>query len=226
MKKLLKISLKIVLAIFSILILYVLCVLVLPLFSVHKNPAITENNVEIYILTNGVHTDIVCPVKSEQIDWSNLIPFSDTKGQQEAKYIAFGWGDKGFYLDTPEWKDLKVSTALKAAFWLGNSAMHVTFYNKMHIDNDCRKININVSDYENLIQYIKASFRYDEKGKVELIATEMVYGTNDAFYEATGTYNVFFTCNTWANNALKAAHQTAPVWTATQQGIFRYYNTK
>lgn len=221
MKKLLKISLKIVLAIFSILILYVLCVLVLPLFSVHKNPAITENNVEIYILTNGVHTDIVCPVKSEQIDWSNLIAFSDTKGQQEAKYIAFGWGDKGFYLDTPEWKDLKVSTALKAAFWLGNSAMHVTFYNKMHIDNDCRKININVSDYENLIQYIKASFRYDEKGKVELIATEMVYGNNDAFYEATGTYNVFFTCNTWANNALKAAHQTAP-----QQGIFRYYNSK
>lgn len=226
MRKLFKISLKIIVSIFALLILYVVCVLLLPFIPVNKNPIITENNIDIYILTNGVHTDIVCPVHSEQIVWSNLVPFSDTKGKKEAQFIAFGWGDKGFYLDTPEWKDLKISTALKAAFWLGNSAMHVTFYDKMHLDNDCRKLTISISDYEQLIKYIQTSFRYDEKGKIEQIVTDMVYGNNDAFYEATGTYNVFFTCNTWANNALKAAGQKAPLWTATQQGIFRYYNSK
>lgn len=51
------------------------------------------------------------------MDWSQKIPFSQTKGKStDFNYIAFGWGDKGFYLDTPTWADLKFSTAFKAAF--------------------------------------------------------------------------------------------------------------
>ena len=174
-------------------------------------------------MTNGIHTDIVVPVKSEAIDWSTFVPFSHTKSKKEYKYIAFGWGDKGFYLDTSEWKDLKFSTAFNAAFWLGDSAIHTTFYDNMTIDDNCKKVDLSVEEYQKLIVYIKQSFDLDLNNKVELIKTDAVYGDSDSFYEAKGSYSLFFTCNTWAASALKAANKEAPLWTATQQGIFRHY---
>ena len=220
----LKYLLKGIIAIVLFVVLYLLAVLLLPLIPVNSKPQkIANDSISIYILTNGVHTDVVVPVKTKQVDWSELIPFSDTTSKQPMKYIAFGWGDKGFYLDTPEWKDLKASTAFKAAFWLGSSAMHTKFYNKLTENETCKKIEISPAEYQTLITYIKQSFKLDENGKVEFIPTDMVYGKHDAFYEATGTYNIFFTCNTWASGALKSANQLAPLWTATQQGIFYHY---
>ena len=67
----------------------------------------------------------------KEIDWSQKFLYEDTVAKDSTlRYIAIGWGDKGFYLDTPTWADLKFSTAFKAAFWLGNSAIHTTFIKK------------------------------------------------------------------------------------------------
>lgn len=157
------------------------------------------------------------------MDWSEIVPFENTLSKRtDFNYAAFGWGDKGFYLDTPTWADLKASTAFKAAFWLSESAMHVTFYRNPKTGKDCREIKINKEDYRLLVDYIRNSFDYKQE-KTVLIPTEMVYGQNDAFYDAKWSYNLFYTCNTWANNALKAANQKAALWTATDRGIFRHY---
>ena len=65
------------------------------------------------ILTNGVHTDLVVPIKSAEIDWSKEIPIENTNSKStNFNYLSIGWGDKGFYLDTPTWADLKFSTCL------------------------------------------------------------------------------------------------------------------
>lgn len=227
MKKVLKYSLRTIGLIFGFILIYLLFAIFFPLITVNNNqPENIEEPIDIYILTNGIHTDIVVPVKNKEVDWSEIIPFSDTKSKQEKDLIAFGWGDKGFYLDTKDWSDLKASTALKAAFWLGSSAMHTHFYNKLVEDEDCKKITISQDDYKSLVAYIKKSFVYDANGKTELINTDMIYGNNDAFYEAKGSYNLFFTCNSWANDALKSANQRAPLWTVTQQGIFNQYKDK
>lgn len=222
MKKVVVLFFKFFVAILGLAIAYVLAAGILPLFAVNAGK-ISEPEVEIFILTNGVHTDIVCPVVSDQMDWSNLVPFDDVKANRPFKYLAFGWGDKGFYLDTPEWKDLKFSTAFNAAFWRGDSAMHTTFYNTMNEDDSCKRILISRADYAKLITYLQHSFEYDANGKVKLIETDAVYGTTDAFYEANGSYSLFYSCNTWASAALKVANQKAPLWTVTQQGIFRHY---
>lgn len=223
MKKFLRILLKTLGALVLLTLIYLLAVVLLPIIPVNKEKQKSTDQITAYILTNGVHTDIVVPVKSEIIDWSTFVPFSDTKSKKEYKYIAFGWGDKGFYLDTPEWKDLKFSTAFNAAFWLGDSAMHITFYDKMTIGEDCKKVELSVDEYNKLIVYIKNSFDLDQNAQVELVKTDAVYGESDTFYEAKGSYSLFFTCNTWAAEALKAANKTAPLWTATQQGIFYHY---
>lgn len=111
-------------------------------FILVNNDKLTNNEpkVDIFILSNGVHTDIVVPVKNESYDWSKQIKFEYTKAKDStAKYIAMGWGDREFYLETPTWADLKVSTALKVTTGLSSSALHTTFYKYMKEDTYCKK---------------------------------------------------------------------------------------
>ena len=209
--------------IFSFLALYVTSVLLISKITVNSDTDFIkqQKTVPIYILTNGVHTDIVVPVHNEIKDWRNQIQFSQTKSKDSLmNYIAFGWGDKGFYLDTPEWSDLKASTALKATFGVSSSAMHTTFFKQLHEGEDCKRILISKENYQKLVNYISDSFS-------DPIHPQWIeghsYGKKDAFYEAKGSYSLFYTCNTWANSALKAANQKASLWTVYDKGIFCHY---
>lgn len=218
-KKLLK-----YLAIFILsLLTYLLIVTLLSFVSVNEDFAENHQEIPIYILTNGVHTDVVLPIKNEHYDWSNQLKFEHTKSKDTTyQYVALGWGDKGFYLETPTWADLKASTALKAATGLSSSAMHVTFYKNLKENKSCKKIQISLENYQNLIAFINKSFQIKSRDFLK-IETDAVYGKHDVFYEANGSYSLFYTCNSWANQVLKVANQKAALWTISDSGIFRHY---
>jgi uncharacterized protein (TIGR02117 family) len=222
-KKFLKILGWTVLGIISFLALYVGSAVLISKISVNSDVSQKDKEIEIFILSNGVHTDIVVPIRNEIKDWSTEIHFQQTKSKDSlVNYLAFGWGDKGFYLNTPEWSDLKASTAFNAAFGLSSSAMHTTFYKKMTEGADCKKIKISAEEYQKLVNYIFEIFTLDSNKNVQWISGHS-YGNRDAFYEANGSYNLFFTCNSWANKALKTANQKASLWTVTDTGIFYHY---
>lgn len=202
---------------------YLLVVTLLSYISVNDGLIKSHKEIPIYILTNGVHTDVVLPLKSEHYDWTNQLKTEHTKAKDTTmNYVALGWGDKGFYLETPTWADLKASTALKAASGLSSSAMHVTFYKEMKESKSCKKLQISSNNYKKLILFINESFQ-TKSGEFLKIETEAVYGKHDVFYEANGSYSLFYTCNSWANQALKAANQKAALWTISDSGIFRHY---
>ena len=183
-----------------------------------------KNEISIYIKTNGVHTDIVVPAKNDQMDWSQEIKFSNTKSKKSTyKYLALGWGDKGFYLETPTWGDLKASVAFKAATGLSTTAIHATYYNHITVDSTCKKIDVSKEQYSRLITYISDSFQKDKNNHWINIQTDANYSNSDAFYEANGSYSLFRTCNTWSNNALKHSGQKHCLWTPFDTGIFLNY---
>lgn len=225
--KIIKASLKYLgyslLAIVCFLLIYILVSFGLSKIEVNSAVANSKKEIEIFIRTNGVHTDIVVPIKNEIKDWSEEIQFQQTKSKDSImNYLSFGWGDKGFYLDTPTWADLKASTAFNASFGLGESAMHTTFYRTIKQGDDCVKLIISKQDYQLLVHYIEDSFERN-KNSLPIFITATTYGNNDSFYEANGKYSLFFTCNTWANNALKSANQKAAFWTNYDQGILQHY---
>lgn len=210
--------------ILGIVVLYAILGYLLPFIEVSAKDDGEQKEIPIYIYTNGVHTDIVMPVKNELHDWSAKIPFANTTSKKsDYNYVGIGWGDKGFYLDTPTWADLKFSTAVKAAFWMSESAMHTSFYHTMTEASDCKKIMISKKQYTELVKFIDTKFDRDTNGNYILIPTKAVYSDNDAFYDAKGSYSFLNTCNTWANDALKAAGQKAAWWTPTDYGIFLHY---
>ncbi|MDP2454075.1 MULTISPECIES: TIGR02117 family protein [unclassified Kaistella] len=224
MKKTLQIIFKGLAGIIGLILLYVILAVTIPLIPVPKKATTEIAEVPIYIYTNGVHTDIVLPIKNNQIDWSNKILFDNTLSKSsDFNYVGIGWGDKGFYLDTPTWAELKVSTAFYAAFWLGDSAMHCTFYKTMKEGEDCKKILLTRSQYADLIKFVDSKFDKNSAGQNILIPTNAVYSNDDAFYEAKGSYSFLYTCNTWTNDALKTAGQKAALWTPTDFGIFQHY---
>ena len=183
-----------------------------------------KGEVEIYLLTNGKHVDIVMPVRSDLIDWSRIFPFDDTISKDSIQnFAAIGWGDKGFYMEIAEWSELTARIAFRAAFGISTSALHVTFYKSMIEDNDCVKILISKNQYQHLVNYILESRKTDEKGQSLYIDTDAQYDVNDSFYEAKRRYSFFYTCNTWANNALKFSGQKGALWTLDCEGIFRHY---
>lgn len=224
MKKVFIILFKSLFAVFIFLLVYVILAFLIPYIGVNKKEVAVKDDVAIYIKTNGVHTDIVVPIKTEFKDWSEKIKFNQIKSQDSTmNYIGFGWGDKGFYLNTPEWSDLKFSTAFVAATGLGSSAMHATFFKQITENEDCVKITISADEYQKLIAYIEDRFDKDKDGNpIWIDAT--TYGQNDSFYEAKGSYNLFYSCNTWTNNGLKVIDQKAAIWTVTDRGIFQHYN--
>jgi uncharacterized protein (TIGR02117 family) len=205
---------------------WLLAALLLPLFTVNSKP-LSGNDVSIYIQTNGDHTDIIVPVKNKIKDWTNEISYQNTTSRDTTcSYVAIGWGDKGFYLNTPTWSQLKFSTAFKAAFWLSTSAIHTTFCKDVHENDDCKKLTLSNEQYASLVNYIENGFKRSVSNYTISIKTTANYDNEDAFYEAKGRYNLFYTCNTWANNALKSCGQKAAFWTVFDVGIFRHYRTR
>lgn len=224
LKKLLKYTGLFLLCFISFVLLYLGIGFCLSRITVNKG-VVAPAEMAIFIKTNGVHTDIVVPLRNEMMDWSKEIKFANThlKDTAAIQYLAMGWGDKGFYLETPSWGDLKFSTAFKAAFALSTTAIHATFYATMPENESCKKIMISKEQYQRLINYIDGSLQHDPAGHVMNIVTNANYGNADAFYEAKGSYSMFHTCNTWANTALKKSGQKACLWTAFDTGIFAKY---
>jgi uncharacterized protein (TIGR02117 family) len=224
LKKTFKITIRIILVLIAFIVVYLGCAFGLSYITVPAEPSASAD-VDIYIMTNGVHTDIVVPVKNNQADWAREVKFENTVGKDTtARYVGFGWGDKGFYLNTPTWAQLKFSVAFKAATGLSSSAIHATYHKKVLESPSCKKIPISKEQYSRLVAYINKSFKLDAAGHVVNIKTTANYDDTDAFYEANRRYNLFYTCNTWANNALKACGQRACLWTPMDKPIFKKYN--
>ena len=183
----------------------------------------SKDSIEIHLLTSGVHADLVLPFQNQWMDWSKYVSPKDTKSKDSTfKHVAFGWGDKGFFLETKTWDDISFNTTFKALFFLGSGAMHVTFHDQLNVSEKCIKISISKDNYMQLVNYIVNSFRFNESGVTQKIDGES-YFENDAFYEANRTYSLFYTCNTWANNGLKSAKLKACLWTPFDSSIFNKY---
>jgi uncharacterized protein (TIGR02117 family) len=205
---------------------YMVCAYALARYSVNADTIHKADN-QIYITTNGVHTDLILPVKTAQMDWSVLFPYANTTGNDSTQaYIGIGWGDKGFYLNTPEWADLTATTAFNAVCGLGGTAVHATYHAAIPQGETCIPLSLSFDEYQQLVAYIKQSLRVNEQGIPVHIHTNANYGSSDAFYESNGRYSLFSTCNTWTNNALKSCNQKACLWTPFQSGIFNQYNNR
>lgn len=223
MNQILKYLLNGVLIVVSPVISYLLFAVLLSLIPVNRN-AVTGGDTEIYIRSNGVHLELLLPVSTPYKDWSEAIQI-DSRIKNRVHFLSFGWGDRNFYLHTPEWSDLTFGTAFTALLQKSPSAMHIDFYSSVDTGRLCKRIHINSDQYLEIIHFVDSAFQRDTNGHFIEIK-ELHYAQYDRFYEATGSYHLFYTCNTWTNQCLKNAGLRACLWTPFDRGTLFHYGKK
>lgn len=168
----------------------------------------------LYVSTNGVHVDVIVPVTALPEAW--LGELSLLEG---TRYLGVGWGDKGFYLNTPTWAELDWRVAFSAAFLPSPTLMHVTHYGQA--SSYWYQTEVTEDQLDDLLAFIEDSFKRDQAEQLILLAGKG-YGSRDFFYEAKGSYSALYTCNVWANQALKAARVKTAIWAPFEWGIVRH----
>lgn len=213
--KILKIILKWLLYILVIPIVYLVVSLILTEITIDRKATSTISNNTVFLNTNGVHLNII--LSKNDIN-SNLL--KDLMYSETENYIAFGWGDENFYINTPTWNDLTFSNAFQALFLKSSTLMHVTRYKQKQ--NDWVKIEINKSELQKLNEYILNTFKKDEKGN-KILLKNKGYSSIDDFYKAKGSYSCFKTCNSWINSAFKESELKSCYWTPFDFGLIKKY---
>lgn len=202
------------LAILAFILLYVLLALLLSALPTKGKSFAGERNKRIYLHSNGVHLDIILPA-----DMITATLRQQLQQGPDTKFFGIGWGDKGFYLDTPTWAELSPVVAIKAMFLPSPTAMHVTSHRSP--SEQWSYVDITQEQLDTLNAYISAYFSVDTAGKIQEIP-DAGYTSRDHFYEAEGNYSCFMTCNTWVNVAMKQAGIKTAVWTPMDSGVLRH----
>lgn len=200
--------------------LYLLVALIGSLIPVNRGWAEPDQGVTVYLASNGVHADIVMPVRALGLDWAPLLPKSDfAAADPAAQWIAFGSGEQRVYLDTPTWWDITPRT-IWSALTGGSRVMHVEYAASPAYAG--REIRLRPEEYRRLWAAIRADFDLSVQGRPKRI-DHPGYGPADAFYRATGKASALRTCNSWAADKLRLAGVKTSLWPPFVQGLtWRY----
>ena len=202
---------------------YLTIVLIGASFPINTDYNPENGEIEIFVTSNGIHTDVCLPVQDSLINWTEFIDTKNFKGiKQSPEFISIGWGDKGLYLNTRNWSDLKLSTFLNAAFLPSSTAMHVEYLPRKPIESQSiKRCKITKEKYAELIGFIKQSFVINPDTTPQLIPN-IGYKYTDNFYEAKGSYYLLRTCNAWTNDALAIAGVRTSALALFEHGILRH----
>jgi uncharacterized protein (TIGR02117 family) len=192
----------------------------------HRQPTPGQPTLPIYLISNGWHVWVALPARTDrdETDWSAWLAGSSLAERlNEGDYVAFGWGDRDFYLNTRRPVDFRPDLALAALLGRGPAAMHV-----MRIPGTAltgpelktRRLEVDALQYHALAAYIQTGFAPGGSGRPQPL-TEPGFGLDDAFFEATGRYSPFRTCNEWIGAGLRAAGLKAGWWTPFPYGLMQ-----
>jgi len=205
---------------------YLLLALLLGLLPVNRDFVPTppaDGGITVWLRTNGVHAELVLPAAAPY-DWrAELPPAEVVDAARLARpptldWIAFGWGDRAFFIQTRTWAELRAGTALSALVGLGPAAMYVDYIARPQ-DYRVQRIDLNAEQYTRLVAGLSAGFARDAAGRPIRIDDPGYFDT-DAFYEGTGRYSLVLTCNEWIRRVLAGAGVRTAAWAPFEAALF------
>ena len=201
-------------------LLYLFAALIGSLVPVNRGWSEPGAGTTIYLASNGIHVDIIMPVRAEGLDWASLIPTSDFAAPPpQARWIAFGSGEQRVYLETPRWRDITART-IWSGLTGGKRVMHVEYVADPYYS--VRAIRLRPEEYRRLWAAIRSDFALNGDGQPMRI-DHPGYGPGDAFYRATGKASALRTCNSWAADKFRLAGVKTSLWPPFAQGLLWRY---
>jgi len=197
-----------------------LSICIVGLFPINNDFQNEPQGVSIIIISNAVHSEIVLPIEEGGWNWRNLFSDADFLGHIDwATHVSIGWGDQGFFIDTPQWSDLKFTTAAKAILWPSSTCVHVSMTARQYELDYGVEVRLSAAQYQELVQEIFAAFEKDSSGNLVRISGAN-YDQFDTFYRGTGRYHLFNTCNNWVGRNMKRAGIRVGWFTPLPKSVF------
>ncbi|MGB0523756.1 MAG: TIGR02117 family protein [Flammeovirgaceae bacterium] len=211
--KTVKYTFRLLLIFLASILLYLLTAIILTLIPSNSSSEQPAEGIDIYLISNGFHMDLVLPATHKIYHWNDFIDFTQFhESTKPPKFLAFGWGDKGFFYDAPTVNDLTISTTLNAIFLPSPSVMHVILFFGRPVGQDVHQITLSPQQYEALVMHIQSGFQRNEQQQIIPLTGDGYGHVTDKFYQGTGSYSLFTTCNSWINQGLKKAGVKTATW--------------
>ena len=123
------------------LVIFYFGVCLIGLIPVNNEFSESPDGVEIFVTSNAVHAEIIVPVTNATFDWRLIFPAEEFPSDvTNATHVAIGWGDRGFFLQTPTWNDVTLSTAANAAFLPSSTCVHATMVSAVSHSENSRPV--------------------------------------------------------------------------------------
>lgn len=154
------------------------------------------------------------------MDWTRFLPrgLSQVAPDPNAA-VAIGWGDRDFYLETPNWSDFKLTDALAALLGSDGTLIHFDWQTfPAPGDPYCRRLLLDPHRLSRLEAYIRNSIVLGANGQPIGLPGKS-YGVTDGFVEARGRYSLLLTCNDWVRRGLIFAGVRTATWSPFPFGL-------
>nr|WP_093003933.1 TIGR02117 family protein [Sphingomonas palmae] len=163
--------------------------------------------VTIWVEDNGIHTDLVLPKQAAGVDWHPVFKADAIGDARFAGYefVAIGWGERRFFLETPTWWDVRPETLVAAALGSNETVLHVEHIARPVEGERVQRVVLRPTEYRRLAEFVRASLAEGRPVRG--------YADYDAFYPARRRYDALRTCNTWTGRALRVAGVRVGRWT-------------
>ena len=194
----LRIGALILAALILLIVSYFVAALGFALFPAAGRPQQADGEPVVYVCASLAHADIIMPSQDPLIDWSSLLAATPPGLPPEA-YLAFGWGDLRFFLETPRWADVRLPIALGALAGLHDTAIRVVAVNQPAGDPYCQSLRVDRAGRQALIDHIRASLANEARPQ------PVAQSGFETYYLAKGRYGPLRTCNQWVAEALAVA---------------------
>ena len=180
--------------------------------------SLINKDIKIYIYNTGIHTDILVPVKNKTWDWQEHLNIKSIAHPSfSINYLAFGFGDRAYFLETYSGTSLPIKTTFKALFLPTPSAIRVLAYQNIPQQYQIKCVMISTYNYFKLMEFINNSFQFDAQGNRINLTIDPNYG--GGFYAAKDTYSILRSCNDWTGEALRLAGVNTPLWSGLSSSI-------
>jgi uncharacterized protein (TIGR02117 family) len=170
------------------------------------------------VLSNPIHTDIAIPVDDAiRARFGFLAEAGVPINNPGVRYLIVGWGGRSFYLETPQWADLKPMPVFRA-LTIDTSVMHVDVAGTLpEGDPSISRFDVDDAGFERILVFIQSSFALDNQQPIPILGKG--YGPYDAFFEANGIFNALLGCNTWTARALREGGLRTGLWNPIPQTL-------
>lgn len=153
----------------------------------------------VWLVSDRWHTSIV--LAQRDIAATDLLP--EASDLQDARFLAFGWGDRAFYMAD----DPGLWVMLRAAAVKTPAVLHVEGLRSVPTARPkalrVMRRTLGPEALRSLIRALSGSF--DRAGNARATTLSRGLSRHSYFYPAKGRFHLFNTCNTWAARMLEAA---------------------